>query len=154
MGAQRISASSSQAPSGLPTVSGAPAPASSSSQAAPRSAGLVELLDLRGSGPFGIPTPGDAQRVAARLEQLAAGSLPRLSELLSQPGARDLAQEMAGQLVRRFAARAIKLAFGGQALLVGAAGSKGGGSSGGAGGSGGQGSSTGAGRGAVSKGAF
>jgi len=79
---------------------------------------LGGLLPVTGSGPFGLLTPGDVNALVARWQSLASESLPRLQALAQQPGATDLARSMSGQLARRFAARAIKLAFGSQALLA------------------------------------
>lgn len=53
------------------------------------------------------PSPRHAQSVTS-------STLPRLTRLLEQPGATEVVRNMASQLTRRMAARAIKLAFGSQ----------------------------------------
>ncbi|GFR42152.1 hypothetical protein Agub_g3004 [Astrephomene gubernaculifera] len=82
--------------------------------------GLGEGLgSLKGSGPFGLPLPQDAQAAASRLSSLASSLGPRLAALAAQPGSGELLGGLAGHLGRRAAARAIKFAFGAQQALAG-----------------------------------
>lgn len=77
--------------------------------------GSAQLLsELQGSGPFGLLTPSDVSSLLARLRSAADATLPRLSELLRQPGASEAASAMSSALTRRFAARAVRFAFGTQ----------------------------------------
>lgn len=64
---------------------------------------------LQGTGPFGILTPADISTLLAGAQAAAGDTLPRMQRLLEQPGASELGKAMAGQLGKRFTARAIRL---------------------------------------------
>lgn len=69
---------------------------------------------LAGSGPFGLLTPADAGALLQQAQTYLEGTAPKLASLARAPGARDLANSLSASLAKRFAARAIKFAFGGQ----------------------------------------
>jgi hypothetical protein len=66
----------------------------------------------QGSGPLGLPAPGDVQRLVAALQDATATAWPQLQQMLQQPGAQEFAREVSGNLSRRFVARVIKFGFG------------------------------------------
>eukprot|EP00775_Hariotina_reticulata_P010322 gene10322-10479_t len=67
-----------------------------------------------GSGPFGILLPGDVSGLVSSVQESITATAPQLQQLVQQPGAAELVQEVAQQLSQRFAARVIKFAFGSQ----------------------------------------
>jgi hypothetical protein len=83
-------------------------PSSSSSSADQQQ--LQQLL--KGSGPFGLLTPGDVQQLVYTVQSGVGQVWPQLQQLAQQPGAAELAKDVSNALVQRFAARAIKFAFG------------------------------------------
>ncbi|KAI8476423.1 MAG: ABC1 family-domain-containing protein [Monoraphidium minutum] len=66
----------------------------------------------QGTGPWGLPTPGDVQQVVAVVRDAVAEAWPQLRQALQQPGAQEMAREVSGALSRRFVARVIKFGFG------------------------------------------
>ncbi|GBF89170.1 aarF domain-containing protein, chloroplastic [Raphidocelis subcapitata] len=66
----------------------------------------------QGTGPLGLPSPGDVPRLVGSLQEGVSAAWPQLREALQQPGAQELAREISGSLARRFLARAIKFGFG------------------------------------------
>ena len=92
-------------------------PSSPISSSATGTQGSSSLVALEGSGPLGLPTPWDVEKVISQLRERALGVWPRLEGLMSQRAASELVQTLASQLSQRFAARAIKFAFGGGQVL-------------------------------------
>ncbi|KAJ9512695.1 hypothetical protein QJQ45_018800 [Haematococcus lacustris] len=83
---------------------------------------LTGLGPLKGTGPWGLVTPGDVNRWILQVQGLARQTWPRLERLLQQPGASDLVQDITSQLARRFTARVIKGVLGSQQQLEAARG--------------------------------
>lgn len=66
----------------------------------------------QGTGPWGLPSPGDVQQLVRSVQDATAASWPQLQQTLQQPGAQEFAREVSSNLSRRFLARAIKFTFG------------------------------------------
>lgn len=66
-----------------------------------------------GTGPFGTYTPADVAQLQAKAQATLAATGPQLQQLVQQPGAVQLLQDVSRQLAQRFAARVIKFAFAG-----------------------------------------
>jgi hypothetical protein len=64
-------------------------------------------------------TAQDVNNALKEVTDAASATWPRVSRLLQQPGAREIAATLSAQLARRFTARAIKLVFAGQQLATG-----------------------------------
>ncbi|KAG1659167.1 hypothetical protein FOA52_007548 [Chlamydomonas sp. UWO 241] len=79
---------------------------------------------LKGSGPFGLATPGDVTDFVAQMRGAALDVWPRLEPLMRAPGAQRLVAELNSQLARRFAARSIKFVFGAQQQVAGLVGAR------------------------------
>ena len=89
---------------------------SSSDLSSSSSSGVDQQLQLqqllKGSGPFGLLTPGDVQQLVVQVQSGVGQVWPQLQQLVQQPGAVELAKDVSNALVQRFMARAIKFAFG------------------------------------------
>lgn len=71
------------------------------------------VLQLQGSGPWGLPLPNEVQPLVAQVQAAAAGVMPRLRLLMDKPGALEIRAELQEGLTKRFAARAVKFLMGG-----------------------------------------
>lgn len=51
-------------------------------------------MQIRGSGPWGLPTPADLQAMFDTWQEYLSGVTPRLQSLLAQPGADEMRAEL------------------------------------------------------------
>lgn len=72
---------------------------------------------MQGSGPFGMPMPGEVQQLVARVQESASATWPKLNKLMQEPGASEVMSSVSNQLAQRFTARMIKLVFGSQQAM-------------------------------------
>ncbi|KAK9815500.1 hypothetical protein WJX72_004714 [[Myrmecia] bisecta] len=73
------------------------------------------LLLSSGTGVFGLPNLAEIPQVVDRLQAAVRNAMPKLRELMDQPGAAEIRAELISGLSQRFVARAVKLVFGPQA---------------------------------------
>ena len=70
---------------------------------------------LQTSGPFGLPAPGDVQKLVQDLQNQLQAVVPRFQELNQYAGAAQVRQLLTSALRDRFMARAVRLFVGPQA---------------------------------------
>lgn len=70
------------------------------------------LLQVAGSGPWGLTMPQDLGEVVNRIQAAAAPVMPRLQALMARPGAAQARDEIIAGLQERAAARSVQLFFG------------------------------------------
>ena len=70
---------------------------------------------LQTTGPFGLPAPGDVQKLVQDLQNQLQAVIPRFQELNQYAGAAEVRQLLTNALRDRFMARAVRLVMGPQA---------------------------------------
>lgn len=70
---------------------------------------------LQMTGPFGLPAPGDVQKLVQDLQNQLQAVIPRFQELNQYAGAAEVRQLLTNALRDRFMARAVRLVMGPQA---------------------------------------